>query len=199
MHFFTRPVAHAAVGPSSSELLLAGACDISHIDRVLHTAQDLTRLTEAYGMHAVTKMLHSYEVDVLAHRIPTGTVNVEKFMQDNCANDFHIARFKASAEGIRSTVKDTLSWLKLPTDVRAEIGWKLDRLVTESRFPYTGWFNPSPSALVPGSAPKLASHHQDDPLSGDSKTKADHLTTRAGHFTGDPSAYLKSKWFLRFL
>ena len=135
---------------TGSELALAGACDLSNIARVLNVEHDLSQLCSQWGLLKVGRMLHDFEVDVLAHRIPINPqVPMKQFLLDNCANDFHITRWHHMAENIRDYVFHTKAFLELPSWLQIELRYGLDHLVTQTHafFTFTGFYNPNPPPI----------------------------------------------------
>lgn len=136
---------------TSNELASAGACDLSNIARVLNVEHDLSQLCSQWGLTKVAKMLHEFEADVLAHRIPINpTVPMRHFLMNNCANDFHIARWHRMAENIQDYVLHTKSFLLLPSWLQVELRYGLDSLVNQTHtfFAYTGFLNSSPPPVA---------------------------------------------------
>lgn len=142
---------------TSNELASAGACDLSNIARVLNVEHDLSELCTQWGLTKVAKMLHEFEADVLAHRISVNpTVPMRHFLMNNCANDFHIARWHRMAEKIQDYVLHTKSFLELPSWLQVELRYGLNSLVNQTHtfFTYTGFLNTTPPPVTASAVTK---------------------------------------------
>jgi hypothetical protein len=152
---------------TASHLVLAGACDLSSIQRVLNVEHDLHSLCMEWGLTKVAGMLHDFEADVLSHRIPVDpNVSMQHFLQNNCANDYHILRWHDTVKNIHDYVLHTKAFYTLPSWLQTELKYGLDHLVNQTNtfFTYTGLFNPNSPSVVPTAATKaLASIAKRDP------------------------------------